>query len=301
MRDRWTSLGVKLTSKKTRTIAIKGYEPLWPADCDSSQLELSAAQIASLEARLSSDTPGDDVRVVGYYRSHSGAHLCLTDSDQHLINRYFADPSIVFLVVKSTNGGPAAGGFFFWGGGVVFGGFSFFEFPFDARALAPQQLAPKKPADRDGPSTPQGSAAQTVIPESEAPGAFAPTGTTTAEREESCVWTFPGCPIRVELEPQVVERLRNEVLQNTESETGGLLLGKGGPGTGGTVAIMEYEPLRLSHGDGNQFVLSAAEIASLQARLASDEGTSELKVVGYYRSHLGENLCHHGQRRPVSH
>ena len=228
------------------------------------------------------------MRVIGYYRSHLGTHLCLTDSDQHLINRCFTDPADVFLVVKSTDGGPPAAGFFFWGGGVVFGAFSFFEFPFDAQALAPRQLAPKEPDDRNGPSASQGTDAQTVIAESEASGVFAPTSTTPAEPEESFVWTFPGCPIRVELNPQVVERLRNEVLQDTGNETGGLLLGKGG---GGTVAIMEYEPLRRAHGDNNQFVLSAAEIASLQARLSADGDTSELKVVGYYRSHLSENLC----------
>ena len=43
--------------RESRTIAITGYEPLWQAHRDSSQLELSPAEIASLEARLSSDIP----------------------------------------------------------------------------------------------------------------------------------------------------------------------------------------------------------------------------------------------------
>ena len=102
----------------------------------------------------------------------------------------------------------------------------------------------------------------------------------------------PGCPIRrVELKLHVVERLSSEVLQDTGCETGGLLLGKVDPQAAGTVTIMEYEPLGPAHGDHNRFALSAAEIATLAARLFSGTTAGGLSVVGYYRSHVGGALC----------
>ena len=298
----------KIDPQATGTVAIMEYEPLRPAHGDNNRFVLSAAKIANLEARLSSGTTASELRVVGYYRSHLGEAICLTDNDLHLINRCFTDRSNVFLVIKPMEGGTPAAGFFFWGQDAVFGAYSFLEFPLNARALASKQYARKILRDLNDSSTARSSAPAAVVPKPEsgsplstvASEASVPVrrtsrlvvnATSTKLPEESYVWTFPGCPIRVELQLQVVERLSNEALQDTGCETGGLLLGKIDPRVTGTVAIMQYEPLWPAHGDNNRFVLSAAEIAKLETRLASGTTASELSVVGYYRSRLAEALC----------
>lgn len=79
-------------------------------------------------ARCSSDTRG--LSVVGYYRSHNRADLCLSSDDLKLIQRYFPEQDRVFLLVKTLPSRACTAGFFFWEDGHIQTEFTYLEVPF---------------------------------------------------------------------------------------------------------------------------------------------------------------------------
>jgi hypothetical protein len=66
--------------------------------------------------------------------------LCLGTEDLALINRYFQDPSSVFLVIRPSATKPSVAGFFLWEDGKVRGESSDREFPFNRKALLEAHL-----------------------------------------------------------------------------------------------------------------------------------------------------------------
>lgn len=102
---------------------------------------------------------------------------------------------------------------------------------------------------------------------------------------ESYLWTFPGCPVRIALDLEVVEDLSRELGQPAQRETGGLLLGYADPETGRTTTITRRASLR-SRFHSNRFVLSPEEISEFEAQLCPDKDATGLRIIGYYRTHL---------------
>ena len=111
-------------------------------------------------------------------------------------------------------------------------------------------------------------------------------------------WTFPGAPVRVQLQMSVVEDLGREVLRAFESvpshsvEIGGILLGAADFATSPIVEIKAIEPFLCEYRPDHRFILSDADRRKLEKLLAArkTEPQDGLAVVGYYRSHLGEGI-----------
>src|SRR6185437_1276919 len=102
---------------------------------------------------------------------------------------------------------------------------------------------------------------------------------------ESYLWTFPGCPVRIALDLEVVEDLSRELGQPAQCETGGLLLGYADPETGRTTTITRRASLR-SRFHSNRVVLSPEEISDIAAQLRPDKAATGLRTIRYYRTHL---------------
>jgi hypothetical protein len=106
-------------------------------------------------------------------------------------------------------------------------------------------------------------------------------------------WAFPGGPIRIHLNLNVVERLSCEVKEGFESipsqrrEIGGLLLGTTDLNTH-RIEIKDFEPFPCGCRPDHRFALSDSDREMFAARKSMVRG--ELNVVGYYRSHIAEDL-----------
>jgi hypothetical protein len=118
-------------------------EDFEPAPCEyrrGPSYHLSEGDRRNLEQILSRWRGHPCRRVVGYYRSHTRAGLCLGAEDLALISQYFSDPSSVFLVIKPSAARPSVAGFFLWEDGKVRGESSDLEFPFNRKALLEANL-----------------------------------------------------------------------------------------------------------------------------------------------------------------
>ena len=78
---------------------------------------------------------GDDLSVVGYFRSDFRKGISLGEADLSLIREFFSGRSNVFLVVQPSKVPEPVAGFFFWDGDSIFSFFSFREFIFDEAKL----------------------------------------------------------------------------------------------------------------------------------------------------------------------
>jgi hypothetical protein len=77
--------------------------------------------------------------LVGFYRTHDGDSLRLTDQDYALAETYFTAPYCVFLVIRPGGSETPTATFFFRDERGMNGDFAFLEFPFDANLLAAAQ------------------------------------------------------------------------------------------------------------------------------------------------------------------
>jgi len=108
------------------------------------------------------------------------------------------------------------------------------------------------------------------------------------------VWKPPARDIAILLNLNLVDRLKQAILDSPEQEIGGLLLGRSecdvnAPGRR-IVSVDGFEPLESEHVRGPAFVLSHHDqkgLAKSIARLQEDEA---LAPVGLFRSHLRKGL-----------
>lgn len=111
-------------------------------------------------------------------------------------------------------------------------------------------------------------------------------------------WTFPGAPVRIHLQLNVVERLSREVRRAFESvpshsvEIGGFLLGTADFFASPIIEVKDFEPFISEYRPDHKFILSESDRRKLEKSLGADRPVREdgLTVVGYYRSHIGEGL-----------
>ncbi len=89
----------------------------------------SPPDIRNLEQALQRK-PGDDLKPVGYFRSHIRDGLCLSPQDQELIKKHLRNPEYVFLLVRPFEMGICVGAFFFWQHGQLQTDASDLEVPF---------------------------------------------------------------------------------------------------------------------------------------------------------------------------
>jgi proteasome lid subunit RPN8/RPN11 len=118
-------------------IEIKDFEPFLCEYRTDHKFILSESDERKLENVLAphAANPNDGLKVVGFYRSHIGEGLSLSPYDVSLVQKYFSDPTHVFLLVKPADDGSATAGFFFWDDRRINSQFSFLEFPFETRQL----------------------------------------------------------------------------------------------------------------------------------------------------------------------
>lgn len=76
---------------------------------------------------------GDNV--VGLFRSHAGEALRLDEQDAGLIERFFNDPAMVYLLVRPAPGEPSTAAFFIQEHGKMLGYAPYLEFPFHSDLL----------------------------------------------------------------------------------------------------------------------------------------------------------------------
>lgn len=112
---------------------------------------------------------------------------------------------------------------------------------------------------------------------------------------EFYTWTFPGAPIRIHLHLGVVEKLGVEISRASQSnkvEVGGILYGTADPAGTPSIEIKDFSPFPCEHVAGETFVLSESERREFDETLAARRATrpDELSVVGYYRSHIGDDF-----------
>lgn len=105
----------------------------------------------------------------------------------------------------------------------------------------------------------------------------------SATAPKSFLWTFPECPVRIHVNFDFIERLRQEVLDaaSADREMGGLLIGKE-LSPDGEVEISSY--IRLPAGSElikNFSVCSNSLTKAIQSGRPADQ-----QVVGFYRTHL---------------
>jgi hypothetical protein len=110
---------------------------------------------------------------------------------------------------------------------------------------------------------------------------------------EVYTWAFPGGPVRIHLNLNVVERLSCEVKESFESipsqgrEIGGLLLGTTDLHAH-RIEIKDFERFPCECRPDHHFVLPDSDRETFAARRSMGRG--ELNVVGYYRSHIAGDL-----------
>lgn len=94
--------------------------------------------------------------------------------------------------------------------------------------------------------------------------------------QEFYVWSFPGCPLRVQFQKAVIERLAAELGRTAGSgESGGILLGEPGPVT----KIVDFQPIP-SDPPSLEYRPS---VPSVRRRFEHLIGQVGAKAVGYYR------------------
>ena len=105
-------------------------------------------------------------------------------------------------------------------------------------------------------------------------------------------WTFPGCPLTIDLDLAMVDPLAREVEFRDEilgPEIAGLLLGRTNP-SGRLVEVVSYAPIAPADRADGRFVLAGAALEKLAQELEARKLSPQLAVVGFYRTSLAPAL-----------
>jgi hypothetical protein len=120
---------------------ITGFSPLAAARLPDIGESLSAARKV---------VPGK--QMLGYFRTHTGSRLYLSNDDLALAETFFYDPACVLLLINQMKTGTINAGFFFWDRGQLNGDFCFLEFPFNVSALEARRHDDSSATDRSAPT-----------------------------------------------------------------------------------------------------------------------------------------------------
>ena len=139
--------GLLLGTVKRLVVEVKDFEPFLCEYRSDRKFILSESDRHKLEQRLAAHRPSNagQLTVVGYYRSHIGERLSLSEPDLFITRSYFSDPASVVLLMKPSVDGSFSAGFFFWDNGRIESDLSFLEFPFDAEQLRRVRINPSGP------------------------------------------------------------------------------------------------------------------------------------------------------------
>jgi hypothetical protein len=111
---------------------------------------------------------------------------------------------------------------------------------------------------------------------------FSPLSKSTPD-SKSFFWTFPECPVRIQVHYHFIDRLQKEVLDAApaDREVGGLLIGSE-LSPGGEVQICDHFSLRPQPESTKNFIICSDSLTqAVQSKRATDR-----RVIGFYRTHL---------------
>jgi hypothetical protein len=108
---------------------------------------LSGEDVEAFEATLNDlrQRSGDDLRPVGYFRSHTRDGVGLGSDDLEMLSRYFPEPEAIVLLIRPFGTKPSVAGFYFKEKGVFQSGAPLLEFPFRRKDLAPDEEPQEQP------------------------------------------------------------------------------------------------------------------------------------------------------------
>jgi len=117
------------------TVEIENFDLLESEHAVGPSYLLSAADRRVLGRRLRQLRSSQKLSVVGFFRSHTRKDLAITMEDTGLLSDYFADPSMVFLLIHAIPDRPLQGGYYVWEGRDMRAGRPREEFPFRSALL----------------------------------------------------------------------------------------------------------------------------------------------------------------------
>jgi len=116
-----------------------------------------------------------------------------------------------------------------------------------------------------------------------------------ASNVKSYLWSFPGCPVRIHISLDLMERIRREILALAPEgrEVGGLLLGSTFPQTA-DVQVLDYfliappalRDASAQTAEESQYLVCSDGLARALANCSA----TQRQVVGYFRTHLGPRI-----------
>lgn len=128
------------------------------------------------------------------------------------------------------------------------------------------------------------------------PSKMGTNGAIRREEKTTGIWQAPGRDVVVEYSTQVLEELRAageegfQKIPHGGIEVGALLLGTRDPGV---VRVLEWRPIECEHAKGPGFVLSAKDMAGLDALLNHCQQAPELRSlqpVGWFHTHTRSKI-----------
>lgn len=129
-------------------VHIRDFEPVICEHARGPSYLLSEADrdrlAAALERSNRRSSAGQEIRAVGFYRSHTRDGLGLSEEDLAMFEQYFPEPAQVFLLVKPFATRTSVGAFFFREQEGIHGESSYHEFPFRRRELGGGSAAPER-------------------------------------------------------------------------------------------------------------------------------------------------------------
>lgn len=104
---------------------------------------------------------------------------------------------------------------------------------------------------------------------------------------KSFLWTFPECPVRIQVNYDFIDRLRKEALDPTRAdrEVGGLLIGNE-LSRNGDIEVSDYVPLAA----GSELTKTYSVCSSSLTKAIQSGGAAGKKVIGFYRTHLEQRI-----------
>jgi hypothetical protein len=109
----------------------------------------------------------------------------------------------------------------------------------------------------------------------------------SAPGSKSFLWTFPECPVRIHVNLQFIEQLRQNVMDVAppDREVGGLLIGKE-LSQYGDIEVCDYLQLPPGSAATNKFVVCSASLSQAIRTASPIQG----HVIGFYRTHLEHRI-----------
>lgn len=119
MQDRYTEcagllLGTVITEGKERIIQITAVAPA--AEAEGERLSVRMTHKAWESALRIKDKEYPELRTLGWFHTHPGSGVCMSDSDTFVHKHFFPHPNMVAYVLDPTTGRD---GFFYWHNGVI--------------------------------------------------------------------------------------------------------------------------------------------------------------------------------------